>query len=249
MSPGIGRLGLVGTLILMFGLIVITMIAMVSPKFSLIGLVVLGLTMLPLVIQDRNGRTALQAITARTSWWWGRSQGWHLYRSGPLSVIPHGSYRVPGLLAASRLVEGRDSHGRPFALVRIPSTRHYTVVFDCNADGAALVDQQQVDAWVANWGHWLASLGYEPGCVAASATIETAPDLGHRLREEVHTNTDPNAPELAGRPWRRSSGTIRWAAPGFPPASRSPMRHCRTPEASAATGTPWSGRSGCASPG
>ncbi|XRQ08773.1 SCO6880 family protein [Actinomadura welshii] len=196
-SPGIGRLGLAGTMILMVGLIVVTMIAMVSPMASLAGLVLLGLVMLPLVIQDQHGRTALQSLTARLNWWWGRSQGWHLYRSGPLSVITHGSCRLPGLLAASRLVEGRDSYGRPFALVVIPSTRHYTVVFDCNADGAALVDQEQVDTWVAHWGHWLASLGYEPGLVAASVTIETAPDLGHRLREEVFANADPEAPELA----------------------------------------------------
>ncbi|WP_244938521.1 SCO6880 family protein [Actinomadura madurae] len=197
MSPGIGRLGLVGTLILMFGLVILTLVAMVSTRAAVIGVVLLGVVMLPLVLQDRNGRTALQAITARLNWWWGRSQGWHLYRSGPLSVISRGSHKLPGLLAASRLVEGRDSYGRPFALVVIPSTRHYTVVFECNADGAALVDQQQVDAWVAHWGHWLASLGYEPGCVAASATVETAPDLGHRLRDEVHANTDPNAPDLA----------------------------------------------------
>ena len=197
LSPGVGRLGLAGTLLLLVGLLVVTVMAMVSTLSSLISAVVLGLVMLPLVIQDQHGRTALQSVTARLNWWWGRSQGWHLYRSGPLSVIPYGSHRLPGLLAASRLVEGRDSYGRPFALIAIPRTRHYTVVFECNADGAALVDQEQVDTWVAHWGHWLAALGYEPGLVAASVTIETAADLGHRLREEVHANTDPNAPALA----------------------------------------------------
>jgi hypothetical protein len=208
-SPGIGRLGLAGTLILMTGLIIVTMIATVSPLASLVAAVVLGLAMLPLVIQDQHGRTALQSITARVNWWWGRSQGWHLYRSGPLSVIPHGSCRLPGLLAASRLVDGRDSYGRPFALVVIPSTRHYTVVFECNAEGAALVDQGQIDTWVAHWGQWLASLAYEPGLVGASVTIETAPDLGHRLREEISAHTDPNAPELA----RAALEEIVWSYP------------------------------------
>ncbi|WP_372442031.1 SCO6880 family protein [Actinomadura violacea] len=196
-SPGIGRLGLAGTLILMAGLIIVTLIATVMPVAGLIGAGVLGLLMLPLVIQDQHGRTALQSLTARSNWWWGRSQGWHLYRSGPLGVVSHGSCRLPGLLAASRLVEGHDSYGRPFALVVVPATRHYTVVFECNADGAALVDQEQIDVWVAHWGHWLAALAYEPGLVGASVTIETAPDLGHRLRQEVYANTDPNAPELA----------------------------------------------------
>lgn len=196
-TPGIGRLGLLGTVILMAGLITLTLIAMVSTLAAMISAVVLGLVMLPLVVQDQHGRNALQSITARSAWWWGRSQGWHLYRSGPLGVIRHGSYRLPGLLAASRLVEARDSYGRPFALIVIPSTKHYTVVFECNADGAALVDQEQVDTWVAHWGNWLAALGLEPGLVAASVTIETAPDLGYRLREEVETHLDPGAPELA----------------------------------------------------
>ncbi|WP_329519227.1 SCO6880 family protein [Spirillospora sp. NBC_01491] len=196
-SPGIGRLGLAGTLILMVGLIIITLVAMASVKASLVAVVVLGVVMLPLVIQDQHGRTALQSLTARFNWWSGRSQGWHLYRSGPLSVIPHGSCRLPGLLAQSRLVEGHDSYGRPFALIIVPAAKHYTVVFDCNAEGAGLVDQSQVDTWVSHWGHWLASLSYEPGLVAASVTIETAPDSGTRLREEIHGNIDPHAPELA----------------------------------------------------
>ena len=208
-SPGIGRLGLAGTLILMVGLVFVTLIAMLSLMASLVAFGVLGIVMLPLVIQDQHGRTALQALTARINWWWGRSQGWHLYRSGPLSVVSRGTTRLPGLLAGSRLVEGRDSYGRPFALVVIPSTRHYTVVFDCNADGAALVDQEQVDAWVAHWGHWLAELGYEPGLVAASVTVETAPDLGHRLREEVQSTFDPHAPELA----RAALSEIVWNYP------------------------------------
>ena len=196
-SPGIGRLGLLGTIILMAGLVISTLIAMVSLVVGLITAMLVGLIMLPLVIQDRHGRTALQAITARVAWWSGRAQGWHIYRSGPLGIIASGSHRLPGLLAASRVVEARDSYGRPFALVVIPSTGHYTAVFECNADGASLVDQRQVDTWVAYWGHWLASLGFEPGLVGASVTIETAPDLGHRLQAEVDTNLDPNAPALA----------------------------------------------------
>jgi hypothetical protein len=208
-TPGIGRLGLLGTMILMAGLILVTMIAMISVPAALISAVVLGLILAPLLIQDRHGRTALQAIAARLAWWGGRSRGWHLYRSGPLGITSRGSYRLPGLLAASRLVEARDSYGHSFALVVIPSTRHYTVVFECNADGAALVDQEQIDTWVAHWGHWLAALGVEPGLVAASATIETAPDLGHRLREEVEATTDPHAPELA----RAALDEIVWNYP------------------------------------
>ncbi|GAA2427080.1 hypothetical protein GCM10010191_44810 [Actinomadura vinacea] len=196
-SPGIWRLGLIGTVILMAGMVVVTLIAMVSLLAGLISAAVMGLVMLPLTIQDRYGRNGLQAMTARMAWWSGRSQGWHLYRSGPLGITAFGSHRLPGLLAASRLVEAQDSYGRPFALVVVPSTEHYTVVLECSADGASLVDQEQIDTWVDHWGHWLGALAFEPGLAAASVTIETAPDLGYRLREEVTANTDPNAPDMA----------------------------------------------------
>ena len=63
-------------------------------------------------------------------------------------------------------------------------------MFAADPDGASLVDEEQVDAWVAHWGQWLASLGDEPGVVAASVTIETAPDTGTRLRREVEGNLD-----------------------------------------------------------
>lgn len=64
-------------------------------------------------------------------------------------------------------------------------------------DGAALVDQEQIDVWVADWGHWLANLADEPGIEAASVTIETAPDSGTRLRREVLMNLDADAPAFA----------------------------------------------------
>ncbi len=50
---------------------------------------------------------------------------------------------------------------------------------------------------MADWGHWLRNLADEPGMEAAQVTIETAPDSGRRLRREVETNTDPDAPDFA----------------------------------------------------
>ncbi|MCW2904711.1 MAG: hypothetical protein JWO67_6976 [Streptosporangiaceae bacterium] len=196
-SPGIGKLGLLGTLILLFGLVCVVIGMMIQVWAGVITAVVVAVILVPLVIQDRHGRNALQAMTARMAWWRGRSEGWHLYRSGPLGITAHGSCRLPGLLAASRLVDAQDAYGNPFGLLAIPSTGHYTVVMECGADGASLVDKEQIDTWVAYWGAWLSSLSFEPALVSASVTIETAPDLGHRLEREVSANIDPNAPALA----------------------------------------------------
>ena len=65
-------------------------------------------------------------------------------------------------------------------------------------DGASLVDQEQVDIWVAHWGQWLAELGDEPGIVAASVTVETRAGHRHRLRREVQQH-DGRAPASSPR--------------------------------------------------
>jgi hypothetical protein len=198
MSAGLGALGTIGTAALLAGLIVAIIVMatvgiLAALAFVLVGLVVLSL----LVLRNRHGKTALQAISARIGWIRGRSKGAHLYRSGPLGQTPWGSFQLPGVAAASILSEHRDSWDRPFALVRVPSTGHFTVVFSADPDGASLVDEEQVDAWVAHWGQWLAALGDEPGVVAVSVTIETAPDTGSRLQREVEHNLDAAAPEVA----------------------------------------------------
>ncbi|PPG17168.1 hypothetical protein C5D36_04680 [Rathayibacter sp. AY1C6] len=76
-------------------------------------------------------------------------------------------------------------------------TKHFTVVLATEPDGAALVDQEQINNQVAEYGIWLANLGDEPGIEAASVTVETAPDTGTRLRGEVEGSMDPDAPLFA----------------------------------------------------
>ena len=78
-----------------------------------------------------------------------------------------------------------------------PHVGQVTAVIAAASDGAALVDGTEVDNRVAHWGGWLADLGHEPGLVAASVTIEAAPDTGTRLRQEVEHNLDQSSPRLA----------------------------------------------------
>jgi hypothetical protein len=122
-------------------------------------------------------------------------------------------FQLPGLAAKSTLYEFTDSYKRPFALLHVPTTNHFTVVFSTEPDGASLVDPEQVDAWVANWGGWIAGLGDEAGLEAAAVTVETAPDSGYRLRNEVERNIHADAPEAAKRSSPRSSAPTRKARP------------------------------------
>ncbi|WP_406290221.1 SCO6880 family protein [Embleya sp. NBC_00896] len=196
-SPGIRGLGLAGTLVMFVGLLLVMLMMFVS-LFAALGLgVLVALSLVPLLMRDKHGRNGVQWFTARVAWSRGKTKGQHLYRSGPLGRVAAGTCKLPGLAAASRLYEAEDAYGRPFAVLTVPATNHHTVVLTCNADGASLVDSNQVDTWVAYWGQWLAQLGHEPSLVSASVTVEAAPDTGERLRQEVFANISPDAPKLA----------------------------------------------------
>ncbi len=197
-SPGILGLGSVGTMLLLAGLIAIVITVMVTNLLTaLVVAGLLGVVLLAVLIKDVHGKNVISRGSARLAWWSSRSRGTNLYRSGPLGRTLWGTYQLPGLAAPTRLSEHSDSYGRRFAMLYTPATGSYSIVIGAEPDGAALVDQEQIDIWVADWGQWLANLGDEPGIEAASVTIETAPDSGTRLRREVRTNIDEDAPAFA----------------------------------------------------
>ncbi|WP_179557035.1 SCO6880 family protein [Pseudoclavibacter sp. JAI123] len=197
-SAGLLGLGSVGTALLLGGLVLVVVAVMISGIVAaLIVATVIGVCLLLLVVRDAHGKNALSRVGARSGWALARARGEASYRSGPIGRVPWATFQLPGIAAPTRLSEHSDSHGRRFALLLTPAAGSYTVVFGTEPDGAALVDQEQIDSWVAEWGHWLSSLGDEQGIEAASVTIETAPDSGTRLRREVAMNIDPNAPAFA----------------------------------------------------
>jgi hypothetical protein len=107
------------------------------------------------------------------------------YLSGPLSPVPHGRFRLPGLLAASQLFEARDAYGEAFAMLRVPVTNSYVVPVRADADGDALVDPEAVDTMVATWSGFLQALPQWPDLRALSVTVEAVPDPGNRIATEV----------------------------------------------------------------
>lgn len=196
-TSGLRGLSLGATLMLFAGLIAVVLTTLVSAYAALGLALVLVVATAPLAVRDRHGRTLMQRGAVRLAWRRTTATGGHLYRSGPMGRTGYGSCRLPGLAAESVLTEAQDGYNRPFAMITIPSTGHHAVVISCDADGAALVDEQQVDTWVAHWGQWLSALGSEPGLVAASVSVESAPDSGVRLQHEIAANTADGAPALA----------------------------------------------------
>ena len=197
-SSGLFGLGDLGTAIMLGGLILSVLVTMATDLLrGLITFVILAAVLGTILTRDRHGKSLLDRGLARIGWRSATRRGAHLYRSGPLGFALWGTHQLPGIAAQLRLSEHTDSYGRQFALIYAPTTRTYTAVFATEPDGASLVDPDQLDVWVADWGHWLANLADEPGIEACAVTIETAPDTGHRLRHEVSSNIDPHAPAFA----------------------------------------------------
>ncbi|WP_329484298.1 hypothetical protein OG555_19310 [Kribbella sp. NBC_01484] len=198
LSTGLGKLGLLGTIALLMLCVVIVLTQQVAGLFAaMLVAMVGGLVLLGLILKDKHDLSAAQRIGPRVGYRIAARTRGRLYRSGPIGRAGWGTYQLPGLLAATRLIEAKDSYDRPFAIVCWPRLGHYAVVISCEPDGAGQVDQEQVDNWVAGWSAWLTSLGHEDGLVGASVTVETTPDTGYRLGAEVRHNTTADAPAVA----------------------------------------------------
>jgi hypothetical protein len=196
-TAGLGPLGLASTIVLLGGLIVVVLSMLISMLLAIALSVLVVMAVAPLALTDRHDRTLLTRLVVRFGWRHARKSGAYLYRSGPLGRTGHGTCTLPGLAVSSTMSEAQDAYGRPFGMLSYPSSNHHVVVISCAADGDALVDEHQIDVWVAHWGEWLAGLAVEPGLVGAAVTVETAPDSGLRLQQEVNGQLSHSAPQLA----------------------------------------------------
>ncbi|GGV74411.1 SCO6880 family protein [Streptomyces thermoviolaceus] len=195
--PGLGPFGLVGTFGVFGGLVLTLLVSLISLLAALTVIVPLAFLLVPLMVRTQDGRNLYQLLALRIGWFRRRAKGAHVYVSGPLSQRPGGRFRPPGLLSRVTMDEGRDAYDRPFGVLHHPGRNLYTIVLGCEPDGGSLVDPDQVDVWVAAWGQWLARLSHEPQLRGAAIIVETAPDTGTRLANEVLPRIKEDAPAAA----------------------------------------------------
>ncbi|MFI7241784.1 SCO6880 family protein [Streptomyces qinglanensis] len=195
--PGLGPFGMLGTAGVFGGLVVTLLASLISLSAAVVILVPLTIVLVPLIIRTQDGRNAYQLLALRIGWMRRKSKGSTTYVSGPLSRRQEGRFQPPGLLGRMQMHEGRDAYDRDFGVLFHRSRNFYTIVLGCDPDGGSLVDPDQVDTWVASWGGWLSRLSHETGLRGASVIVETAPDSGTRLANEVLPRLAPDAPAAA----------------------------------------------------
>ncbi len=195
LRAGLFGLGPVGTGVA-FGFTILAIAMSAVSRVAAVWIAVAGvITLGPLMVRV-NGRTGLQVLSARLAWWWGTSRRRHMYVAGAASAVTD-TQQLPGLLARSVIYDVPTGRGNSVGIVVIPQTRHYSFTLRCDTEGIDLVDQDVIDSRVGRWALWLASLGREPMLVQAQVTVDTAPDPGTRLVDELAATTTASAPPLA----------------------------------------------------
>jgi hypothetical protein len=196
-SRSIGLLGLgpVATLVLLTGFAVLVLTAAFSLR-ALLYVAPLALLAAAAGLARVGGVPVAQLAVQRLRWWHGSTAGHVSYRAEV--VLQHtGVLQLPGTLAATELLSAEDGRGGRYGLVRDRHTGYLTATLRVVPASTWLADTADADTWVANWGAWLASLGYLPAVRWVTVTVDTAPDPGSTLADQVARAADPRAPRAA----------------------------------------------------
>ncbi|HEY1919609.1 MAG TPA: SCO6880 family protein [Streptosporangiaceae bacterium] len=211
-SRGIGLLGVgpTATYLLLGGFVVLVLVAAFSLKAALYvapPVVLIGATALIRV----GGVPIAQLAVQRARWHYGTSAGHTNYRADVVQRHT-GTLQLPGTLAATELLSAEDGYGHRYGLVRDRHTGYLTVTLRVVPTSTWLADTADADGWIANWGAWLASLGYIPALRWVTVTVDTAPDPGSTLTDQLARAIDTAAPRTALEIMDRLAATAPAAA-------------------------------------
>ena len=192
---GVAGLGLGATMGMMGGLIALVVAASVNPAFLIyIGppfAVIAAVMIIPV-----QGQSLGQWVSLRIRWALARVRGRTTYTGGVMVEHPR-AFQLPGILAPVKLLEVEDGRGGRYALAWHRRTGHMTATLRTAPNSTWLAESSDADGWVANWHAWLAGLGYMPWVSWVSVTVESAPDPGSTLRDQVSSQLAPDSPAEA----------------------------------------------------
>lgn len=237
-TAGLGKLSGVATFML-FGLILVAMFVMQFAGIiaAVAFIIPAGLVLVGITWEDKHGVSLLERAGERGQFMFRKKTKRNQLRNGVLGMNEQGGFRIPGVAASSEAFTAKDSFDREFVLIHHRAVSTFAVSISVEPDGSSMVDEQAVDQWVANWGGFLGSLGRETGLIGASATVETAPGSGVRVRKEIESSMSEHASDIARQMLAEAAETypagasqIRcWVTLTFSAAPRPGMKK-RTPE-------------------
>jgi hypothetical protein len=206
---GIGKLGKVGTT-----LIVITVVAIAASTFiSLWATVYLTLLAVPILVLTvvpfgGSGRTAVQHAVWELRSYTGNATNTDAYSSDVLSEVEGGDH-LPGVLAPLKPLTVDDGLGGKQCLIWNRRTGILSAILRVSPVGITLADEADANAWVRAYGAWLADLGYRPMITSVVFTVESSPTGGVNQREYILDRIVDSAPEITTRIMRNIVASSR----------------------------------------
>jgi hypothetical protein len=204
-TQGLGPLGILPTVYLFIGSCFIIVIITTNKLLGLILMAGFSVTFLFFVIKVANGRSLIEYLYIALHWGKAKRKGENLYRSSIFSFSHLESRKhsctLPGIASQFELVNYKTSERshvkENFVVLHSKANNHYTLVFECEPNGLAPVDNEQIDIYVANWGRWLNSLSYEPEIVGASVVVQSARDFANDFKENIDNILITTSPEFS----------------------------------------------------
>jgi hypothetical protein len=145
-----------------------------------------------------GGEPLVLAAVRRVRWWHGSARNYTRYQAAVVAEHAR-AFPMPGVLAPLALLDAEDGSGGRYGIVLDRRTGLMTPTLQVIPACMWLADREDADTWVANWGGWLASLGFLPTVRWITVTIDTAPEPGSTLADTVSAILDPAAPLAARR--------------------------------------------------
>src|SRR6266851_9863511 len=204
---GLWGLGTTGTFAVLATTVVVILVAAIDVRALIYVAPPVAVTAAIRLARVSGEPLALKALR-RLRWQLASARGYTKYRVGVVTEHPNG-FSLPGVLAPAALLSAEDGYGGRYGLVWDRRTGMLTPTLRVVPASTWLADRADADNWVANWGCWLATLGYMPMLRWVTVTIDTAPEPGSTLADAIAAAIDPSAPAAA----RQILGQLAAAAP------------------------------------
>jgi hypothetical protein len=204
---GLFGLGAAGTLAVLGALLVLAITA-TADAAALVYIAPPVLIAGGLALARVGGEPLALAAVRRLRWQWGSARHYTSYRAAVLAEHSPG-FPMPGVLAPLTLLDAEDGYGGRYGIVLDRRTGLMTPTLRVIPASIWLANRQDADLWVANWGGWLAGLGFLPVVRWVTVTVDTAPEPGSTLADSVAAALDPAAPLAA----RKIMGQLVQGAP------------------------------------